>query len=115
MKRFCILLIAAVLAGCTTTSEVGRPINQVSVAQIEKGKTTKEDIFLAFGQPYSTMSDSEGRETWLYMYGQSSYSMFNPASMESTGSSLTVVMKNGVVESYATAGTVLPETKVTTQ
>lgn len=114
MKQLCILVISLVLVGCAT-SEIGRPINDVAVSEIEKGATTKDSILIMFGQPYMNMTDSEGKETWSYMHGTGNYSVFSPASASGQSSTLTVIFdENGIVESYIVVGSRTPKVKLTT-
>ena len=68
-KIFLFFVIIIFLLGCATaTNVIGRPISQENVSKIETGKTTKEDILLWFGEPYSITKDEKGSVTFVYTY-----------------------------------------------
>ncbi|KML57029.1 lipoprotein [Burkholderia cepacia] len=62
------LSAAALLAGCATTgNEHLENVTQSSVqAQIQQGKSTKQDIQDAFGSPNKTTFTDSGLEIWTY-------------------------------------------------
>ena len=70
MKKIIVLFFICIfLIGCATaTNIVGRPISQENVDRIKTGKTTKEDILLWFGEPFSTTKDDQGNITFVYSY-----------------------------------------------
>ncbi len=60
-----ILLLIVGLAGCATS---GRKIDQAAADQIEKGKTTKEQVIALIGSPESISRSSNGDTTYIYNY-----------------------------------------------
>ena len=60
------VLFANTLVGCAATLS-GKKFNHSAVPQIEKGKSTQEDIRKLFGEPLSTRK-SEAGEVWNYFY-----------------------------------------------
>lgn len=66
MDRYVILTAALlILAGCATT---GKRFDSSLVGNIQKEKTTKQEILKWFGEPTSTSVDSSGSEVWRYSY-----------------------------------------------
>lgn len=66
MDRYVILTAALlILAGCATT---GKRFDSSLVGNIQKEKTTKQEILKWFREPTSTSVDSSGSEVWRYSY-----------------------------------------------
>ncbi|MEY3183209.1 MAG: hypothetical protein RLZ35_1194 [Pseudomonadota bacterium] len=69
------ILISTLLSGCATKN--GNPhlekMSQEKVsAQLIKGKTTKEEVKLSFGEPNDIDILPDGRENWQYSFVRSS-------------------------------------------
>jgi len=64
MRRFLasLALLAFVAGGCVT---MGRDFPTDQVRSIENGRTTRQEIRSAFGEPYQTGVE-DGLETWTY-------------------------------------------------
>ncbi|MGB7912139.1 MAG: outer membrane protein assembly factor BamE [Desulfobaccales bacterium] len=60
-----VVLLVAGLVGCATS---GRKIDQGAADQIEKGKTTKEQVVALIGSPESISRSSNGDTTYIYNY-----------------------------------------------
>ncbi|NRR32204.1 hypothetical protein HSX11_18675 [Oxalobacteraceae bacterium] len=119
MKKLCIPILVAAI---TVTSLTGCAIGNTSIAsesnatieqKIVKGKTTKADLRVAFGEP-SEIGTNDGKEYWAYQMSQTSGVGMIPFVKIVTGSSgitgkyLRISFdKKGVVESYS-----LSETKL---
>lgn len=67
-KAFSSLLVAVVLSGCASA---GRKIDQTSVDKLQKGVSTQADVRSAIGSPEQITKDSDGNETWVYIYTRS--------------------------------------------
>lgn len=65
-KLFLIFLILIFLSGCATTH--GTKINTTNIPKIEKGKTTKQEVLMLFGEPLSKQLNANGTETWTYEF-----------------------------------------------
>lgn len=65
MKKYFILILILCLAGCAT---IGRKFDFDKVELIKKGQTTKQEILDTFGKPNSVSTDSDGRDTFLYIH-----------------------------------------------
>ena len=67
MKHYVVLTaVLLILAGCAATT--GRRFDSSLVDNIQKGKTTKQEIRKWFGEPVSASVDSSGSEVWRYSY-----------------------------------------------
>lgn len=68
MKRFIVIALFLVLAGCAT-QRLNLPTENVvtaeKVAQIKKGTTTKVEVEALFGVPYDRIVFPDS-ETWFY-------------------------------------------------
>ena len=110
-KGLTIISIGLIVAGCAIT--YGREFDTTKVSQIQKGKTTKDEVRAMLGEPAST-SVTADFEQWTYayekrmpaaivqeIYGKGTYgSSARPELMG--GASLTVTFdKRGVVVDYA--------------
>jgi len=66
MKKYLLILILFFyLSGCAT---VGRKFALDKIDLIKKGETSKQEILNIFGNPTSITTDSEGRDTFFYLY-----------------------------------------------
>jgi len=102
-----IMLCSLVMSGCAS---VGREIHQSSVDQLQKGKTTKDQVVQMFGQPDTTYFDKDGRLVYSYSASKMSPSVYsfipivniihNEYKMKNQ---VLVIMfsKDGVVEEYS--------------
>ncbi len=63
-KRFYLLLLAGLLAGCLP---VGREFATVPVEKIQPNVTTKDQVYTDFGEPVERGFDN-GNESWTYYY-----------------------------------------------
>lgn len=74
LSYFLISLFVVMSTGCATTTSniypIGKDFSSDNVSQIEKGKTTKDELVKMFGKPFSkTVSVvSENEEIWMYVY-----------------------------------------------
>ena len=102
-----IMLCALTMSGCAS---VGKEIHQSNVDQLQKGKTTKDQVTQMFGQPDTTYFDRDGRLVYTYSASKMSPSVYsfipvvnlvhNEYKMKNQ---MLVVMfsKDGVVEEYS--------------
>jgi len=107
MKKYLLIFtLIFYLSGCAT---VGKKFSADKINLIEKGLTSKQDILNIFGDPENISTDSEGRDTFLYLYvkAKAKPTSFIPifwifsggASTESKA--LTIYFdKEGIVEDY---------------
>lgn len=110
-RAFAAGLLALVLSGCAIT--YGREFDTAKVSQIQKGKTTKDEVRAMLGEPASVTQTADF-EQWGYayekrmpaaivqeIYGKGTYgSTARPELMG--GASLTVTFdRRGVVVDYA--------------
>ena len=60
-----LLLSASLLTGC---ADYGNPsiANKTTISEIQKGKSTKQDVLSRFGEP-QTVADTDGLERWVYV------------------------------------------------
>lgn len=101
MKKLLIsLAVMALLAsGCVT---MGRDFASEPVKSIVNGKSTKEDIRTAFGQPYQTGIE-DGMESWTY------YKIKYRGPKKTKSKELHITFdKNGVVDSHSYTSTEPP-------
>jgi len=83
MKAAAVLLLTLLIAGCadpkpadtakstTTTVRRGRDCDSSKVKDIQKGKTSTQEIIQWFGQPYAKKIVSTNQVGWLYSWRQS--------------------------------------------
>lgn len=91
--RFAVLLaLAAAASGCMT---IGRPFPAEHVRDIKVGKTTRDEIRAAYGEPYRTGIE-DGDPTWTYLRYR--LSVF---SEEKTSDLYVRFNADGTVKSYA--------------
>ncbi len=73
-KIFSVFLLSLSLSGCGGTAGHAF-LEKMSKEEIEKnlivGKTTKEDVHKAFGQPSDTKFKDNGNEQWTYTFQRS--------------------------------------------
>ncbi len=118
MKKglFAIALSVFILSGCaTSTYSVGTDFPIERASEIEKGKTTSEQLAQMFGQPYSKSVVSESQEKWLYFYSagtSKAQSYIVTMDVKTTGSqkTLDVLVKDGVVANYTVTQSQTPTT-----
>lgn len=67
MKRIAVLLVAAVLAGCSSS---GVQVKEEQMTQFQPGKTTIADVVKALGQPQHQTLMSDGTRHLVYSYAQ---------------------------------------------
>lgn len=99
MKRILAGALALAIAGCAT---VGKEISDESVASITKGQTTEEQLVAQLGRPYSTVTNSDGTKVVVWTYAKANG--FGGAK----GKSVSVVLRDGVVESHSVAEVATP-------
>jgi len=101
---------ALVLAACSAVPESSpQPETQESINQkITKGKTTKAEVKLMFGEPVSTTSKERGAEEWRYKMAGSSSTIKIPGFERFFGSGtdkdkalLVDFDRRGIVTSYS--------------
>ena len=63
MKTIPTLLLLILLAGCATA---GRQIDQSKFSQIERGKTTRDQVKVILGEPQSLSMTSDGNTAFTY-------------------------------------------------
>lgn len=67
-----IVFVTALVGSCLCLSacfSVGKKIEQTSLAQIQKGKTTKTELLALLGEPTSNSLKSDGQETLEWSFG----------------------------------------------
>jgi len=86
------VILAIVLFGCAGIDrEVGRDFDSTKVDQIEKGKTTAEEVMKLFGEPVSKLVVSVTEERWIFTYSR------GPADKPKK---LDIILIDGVVKDY---------------
>lgn len=72
VKSFAGVVMMALLAGCATSgNERLKDHTQSSISQqIAEGKTTKNEVTAALGQPTSISFTDAGNETWTYRHSR---------------------------------------------
>jgi outer membrane protein assembly factor BamE (lipoprotein component of BamABCDE complex) len=100
-------LVVLSLSGCATTSySVGKNFSSTNVSQIIKGKTTSEEIFTLFGEPYSKTVISSTDQKWIYMHSEGTtkaQSYIVTMDVKTTGKQkmLDILITDGVVANFA--------------
>lgn len=106
-KLLCSAFLLLVLTGCATT---GKEIPATSVEQMQKGKTTKEEVLKMFGQPDNTYFDKEGKLIYSYFSSKMRSSAWNfipivnlvHSETQMKTQMLTILFaKDGTVEEYS--------------
>lgn len=94
--RIATVLIATAAAlsfsGCAGTVISGKSYDSTLVSKIQKGKTTKQEVRMTFGEPVSTKV-IDGGEVWNYYYQSVSF-------MNENHSLDVYFSKDGVVTDY---------------
>ena len=94
------LLTLFTVTGCTTTTQMGSPIQQASIDTIEKGVTGENELSIMFGQPYSTSTDQDGNRTLMYIFSRTTINALS-GQYENNAKTLMVTLdKNGKVSGY---------------
>jgi outer membrane protein assembly factor BamE (lipoprotein component of BamABCDE complex) len=117
MKNFKTLVLAAmvittILAGCATGNTSIANESAATIQQkIVKGKTTKADLRITFGEPSET-GINEGKEYWAYQMARSNgismipFASLVTGSLGTSGKYLRITFdKKGIVESYTMSET----------
>lgn len=69
MKQSIVIIsLTTLLCGCASS---GRRFDTQAAAQIQKGTTTKAQVQQLVGLPQQIGKDSDGNETWSYLYSRS--------------------------------------------
>lgn len=102
----CSVILALAVSGCVFIPEKGKKTDAESVrSALIKGKTTKEEVVVLYGQPYSKSASPNG-EHWTYVYMESYNSFKDVLSMGRQGSSnretqsLMIHFVGGVVKDF---------------
>jgi hypothetical protein len=99
-------LVVLSLSGCATSSySVGKNFSSENVSLIVKGKTTSEEMFTLFGEPYSKTVISATGEKWIYMHSEGtakaqSYIVTMDVKTTGTQKTLDVLIADGVVVNF---------------
>ncbi|HGK7302468.1 TPA: hypothetical protein ACJ509_000294 [Stenotrophomonas maltophilia] len=99
MKRILAVALVLAIAGCAT---VGKEMSDESVAAITDGQTTEAQLVAQLGRPYSTVTNSNGTRMMVWTYAKAN--AFGGA----RGKSVSVVLRDGVVESHSVAEVATP-------
>lgn len=70
MKKLSIILVCFLFLAACATSGNPKIRDQKSVANIQKGITTKQDLVEMFGQPQAKNKQKDGVEKWSYVYSE---------------------------------------------
>ncbi len=107
MKGFVLAAsVTLALAGCASGNySVGNDFASENVANIEKGKTTVEQLKTWFGEPYSKTPISATQTKWMYIHNNGStkvQSYLVTAKVETTGYQkvLDLLIEDGLVINY---------------
>ncbi len=106
MKIFISLMLVIFLVGCATASyTVGQPFNVENVNKIENGKTTKQELILFFGEPFTKTPLNATQEKWIYTYVESSakaqsYVISMKVESKGTQQTLDLIIENDVVVNH---------------
>lgn len=101
------MLCSFVISGCAT---VGKEIHQTNVDQLQKGKTTKDQVIQTFGQPDATYFDRDGRLVFSYFASKMSPTVYSfipivnivHNEIKQKNQSLIIMFsKDGIVEEYS--------------
>jgi outer membrane protein assembly factor BamE (lipoprotein component of BamABCDE complex) len=60
--------LAALLASCSTTTNVGRELDAAAAAQLQPGQTTISQAQALLGPPFQTVTTSDGRTVLTYAH-----------------------------------------------
>lgn len=106
MKKVIFLAVAIALTGCTYTTQMtsGNQYPAYKVVEIQKGKSTEQDLIRLFGQPTTKSVINEHDVKWIYSYTEGSAST-QAYTMKTTSNfvlhTLDILMRDGVVLNYA--------------
>ena len=101
MKKMFIVVLACVLAACSTYR---KPVTQAQLDQIKQGVTTKDDLLSSFGKPLGTARKSDGTQVMSWGYAKVGF-----AGSSYTNQALSVVLdSSGKVASFTTTDTATP-------
>ena len=106
MTRVALLFVVFSLTACATaTYSSGRDFSEQSVAQIQKNKTTEQDVLNLCGEPSSKSSGADTSEIWSYVYiSSTSHAKNKIFSMDVNTSTvhknLTITLQGGLVSDY---------------
>src|SRR5262245_25265763 len=103
MKATSLALLASLLLGCVASGAHGTAAiaDPAIVAQVEKGKSTKDDVRRILGPPAAVNFSDAGLENWSYVYATNTaaYSPLGVGKQDFRTYQLAVQFgKNGVVE-----------------
>lgn len=99
MKRILAGALALAIAGCAT---VGKEISDESIAAITKGTTTEAQLVAQLGRPTSTVTNSDGTRVLVWTYAKAN------GLGRVKGKSVSVVLRDGVVDSHSVAEVTTP-------
>lgn len=105
------LAVSVLLSGCSVSSEVksssaAQPVGGTSLEQVEVGKTTKDWIIGAFGEPTTVSEISPDTEILKYHRSEktehraSLWFLFESHTEKEVVSNVYFEIKNGVVQKY---------------
>lgn len=101
-----VIFVLFFLSGCVSSNyAVGNDFNSLNVEQIEKGKTTSEELVTLIGQPYTKAVLSQSDEKWVYMYSTgttkaTSYIVSMDVKTTGTQKILDVLITDGIVVNF---------------
>lgn len=104
-----VMFMTLLLCGCMRSSmKYGNQIDETKVQKIEKGKTTGEEILGWFGSPTNKSTGSDGTTTFTFLGSEykskanilGAYGLGDASSTTTSTKTLTVTLRNNVVEDY---------------
>jgi hypothetical protein len=73
--RFFSIAIIMILSGCATTEHGARNLSDIGrYTTLQKGVTTKRDVYISFGQPHNVQYMQENTSLWRYFQSKTSSS-----------------------------------------
>lgn len=105
MKTALLMSIALLTVACSSPTRdwsVGTDFDLSKAEQIEKGATTKEEVVMLFGEPYSKSVLSANSEKWMYVYQHGSVTTKYGSGYESSNNQkmLDVLFEDDVVVNF---------------
>ncbi len=105
-------LLLVPLGGCLVVAESETTVSGAYIARedlfsIRPGSTTQEEVLRSFGPPTSRTQHDDGSESWIYRWteekesGGALFLIFAGESRRSITDSVTIVIRDGIVESVA--------------
>jgi len=94
-KIFCVFALCA-LSACAT---FGRQFDMSAIDHIKKGETTKEQVIVLLGEPFTTTKTSEGKAIYDYVYATGHIG--SPSAEAQTAK--IIIGADGKVESFVTS------------